>query len=218
MRQTASMTRSNAADEPRRTRVRVVAPRRAGVVGRVLGSDGKPVPGALVLLMTVDPARGGMAVTHSHFETPRSGKFAFEFDDPRAEFGITVIPRFEQPFRVVDEFPVGVGGATLEVVMEPGVGLRGRVSEPSGPAECEYELSLVPDTSCPAASAHAVLLQPGFELPGLAPGTYQVELLRRCRAGRRWSRWRRVQVAPRSLTLVRASRTVVFRVIDDEGS
>lgn len=116
-------------DEPEPVRDVVVSV--GGIAGRVVDSSGKPLPGVMVSARR-DGASPNDPTAGSGSGTRPDGTFSIESIAP----GTYRVTASAQGFRTAEEYPVLVSdeAATppLEIRLEPGRDLRGRVVDPSG--------------------------------------------------------------------------------------
>lgn len=152
--------------------IEVVLTPGAVLAGRVLSPAGQPVPGAEVSLLPEGSATVSLLSVGAVL-SDEQGRYRLEGISP----GTHAVRAEHEEYRPVQRrLDVQAGANTLDLTLEPGAALSGRVVDPLGapvagarvflrPRSDESPRGLPDDTSGPDGS---------FTLPGLADGTYRL--------------------------------------------
>jgi len=124
----------------------------AGISGRVMNGEGKPVSGAIVSVKATTPAAGGQGhgLGGMQDQTEPDGTFLIEGLDP-GTYGLTVAA---SGYRSADVPPVTVANEsdvpTVEVRLEPGRTVRGRVLDANGAGIAGAMVMTAPSGTAPS--------------------------------------------------------------------
>lgn len=157
------------------------------LTGVVKDKEGRPIEGASVALnrsVQMTGGRGGNMVSFNTIESVRpqtetdyAGKFGFK-GLSAGEYDMTV-SRNGYAITLLSAIKAADGGSPLEVVLNPGVSIAGRLVQASGHPVTGYQVAARPSTPGPGAAMMAgrnntfVPADPdgGFQIEGLIPGT-----------------------------------------------
>ncbi len=157
--------------------VRITLARGATVTGLITDGDGKAVSGVRVA-RAAQGGRRAFAFRQSNITSSADGRYRLEGLPP----GQHVLSyRHERYREAVRDVEIGQGEVRLDVVMEPGLEIAGRVVDADGApvAEAKVEaMAAVPDITQRllggGRGGEASAEDGTFRLQGLAPGTYTV--------------------------------------------
>lgn len=151
--------------------VRAVLKRGATISGRITGPGGRPVPHAQVLSMERGPGFG--RAYHGGAAADGEGRYRIEGIPPGTRSVVVQHDDYKQETRTLE---VEVGDNVLDIVLERGLTLSGRVLDSSGQPVATADLNLNSNSISLMGNPQDVSDNSGdFSIGGLSEGTYTLQ-------------------------------------------
>lgn len=158
--------------------VGIVLPRGIALTGKVTDRDGRPVSGVSVIPREAQEGPGGMqrpmimresdAAREAHVETGRDGSFALQLKEGRYDL---VFRRDGYASKAVRSHSVTAAAEPLEVSLEPGAEIRGRVVRADGTGVPDVSINF---TSNLMAQSERTGPDGSFTISDLSPGAVTI--------------------------------------------